>query len=49
MLNIPSTKNIWYWEESKFVNQWNKIEDSNMNMHNLCHLQFEKDAKKPNY
>lgn len=46
MLNIHSNKTIQYWNKNKCVNQWNKIEDSNMTTHNLCYLQFEKNAKK---
>jgi hypothetical protein len=38
-------KTLWYWHINRPENQWNKIEDPNMNPHNYTHLTFEKGAK----
>jgi hypothetical protein len=38
-------KTSWYWYNDRQVDQWNRIEDSEMNPHNYGHLIFEKRAK----
>ena len=38
-------KNTWYWFRDRQVNQWNKIEDIEMNPLTYSHLIFDKGAK----
>ena len=35
----------WYWYSDRQVDQWNRIEDSEMNPHSYSHLIFDKVAK----
>jgi hypothetical protein len=34
-----------YWHKNIDVDQWNKIEDPDMNPHSYSHLMFDKDAQ----
>jgi hypothetical protein len=38
-------KTAWYWYSDRQVDQWNRIEDQEMNAHTQSYLIFEKGAK----
>jgi hypothetical protein len=38
-------KTAWYWYRDRQEDQWNIIEDSDMNAHTYCHLIYDKEAK----
>jgi hypothetical protein len=38
-------KIAWFWHKNRYEDQWNRVENLDMNPHSYTHLIFDKDAK----
>ena len=39
-------KIAWYWHKNRKEDQWNQIEEPDINSHSFDHMIFDKEAKK---
>jgi hypothetical protein len=45
MYRAITVKTAWYWHKNRYEDQWNIIEDLDMNSHSYAHLIFNKGTK----
>jgi hypothetical protein len=42
---VIAIKTSWYWQKNRHEDQWNRMEDPDMNPHSYAHLILDKDIK----